>query len=73
VNARDARDRTALQLAIRACIDSYWQYRRRPDSVAALLDAGATLEGIELPTGYDAIDELLIPRARKRSPHAGKK
>jgi ankyrin repeat protein len=66
VNARDARDRTALQLAIRACIDSYWQYRRQPDSVAALLDGGATLEGIELPTGYDAIDELLIPRARKK-------
>lgn len=61
VNARDARNRTALQLAVKACIDSYWQYRRQPDSVAALLAAGATLDGIELPTGYDSIDELLLP------------
>ncbi len=59
VNARDARSRTALQLAIKACIDSYWKYRRRPDSVAALLAAGATSEGIDWPTGFDAIDELL--------------
>jgi ankyrin repeat protein len=59
VNALDARNRTALQLAVRACTDSYWKYRRQPDSVAALLAAGATTDGIELPTGYDAIDELL--------------
>jgi ankyrin repeat protein len=62
VNARDARNRTALQLAVRACTDSYWKYRRQPDSVAALLAAGATTEGIELPTGYDAIDDLLRNR-----------
>lgn len=61
VNVRDGRNRTALQLAVKACIDSYWQYRRQPDSVAALLAAGATLDGIEVPTGYDAIDELLLP------------
>jgi ankyrin repeat protein len=59
VDTRDARGRTALRLAVRACIDSYWQYRRRPDSVAALLTAGASTEGIDWPTGYDAIDELL--------------
>jgi len=59
VNARDARNSTALQLAVRACTDSYWKYRRQPDSVAALLAAGATTDGIEMPTGYDAIDELL--------------
>jgi len=59
VNARDASNRTALQLAVRACVDSYWRYRRQPDSVAALLAAGATTDGIELPTGFDAIDELL--------------
>ena len=59
VNARDARNRTALQLAVRACTDSYWKYRRQPDSVAALLAAGATTDGITLPTGYDAIDTLL--------------
>jgi ankyrin repeat protein len=59
VNALDSRNRTALQLAVKACTQSYWKYRRQPDSVAALLAAGATTEGIELPTGYDAIDELL--------------
>jgi hypothetical protein len=64
VNAVDARNRTALQLAVRACIDSYWKYRRKPDSVAALLAAGATIDGIELPTGYDAIDELLIDQKK---------
>ena len=59
VNGRDARNRTALQLAVNACIDSYWKYRRKPDSVAALLAAGATKDGIDLPTGYDAIDMML--------------
>ncbi|HZP07024.1 MAG TPA: hypothetical protein VFB43_19145 [Terracidiphilus sp.] len=61
VDARDARNRTALQLAVKACTNSYWQYRRRPDSVAALLAAGASTDGIDWPTGYDAIDELLLP------------
>jgi ankyrin repeat protein len=60
VNARDARNRTALQLAVKACTDSYWKRRRRPDSVAALLAAGANTDGIDLPTGYEAIDELLL-------------
>jgi hypothetical protein len=60
VNACDARGRTPLQLAVRACIDSYWKYRREPDSVAALLAAGACTNGIDLPTGYSAIDELLV-------------
>ena len=61
VNALDARSRTPLQLAVKACIDSYWMRHRQPDSVAALLAAGATPQGIKLPTGYDAIDALLIP------------
>ncbi len=59
VNLADARNRTPLQLAVKACIDSYWKRRRQPDSVAALLAAGATKQGIKLPTGYDAIDALL--------------
>ena len=59
VNATDARGRTPLQLAVRACTDSYWKNRRQPDAVAALLAAGATTRGIQLPTGYDAIDDLL--------------
>ena len=60
VNATDARGRRPLLLAVTACIDSYWMRRRKPDSVAALLAAGATTKGIKLPTGYDAIDELLL-------------
>jgi ankyrin repeat protein len=64
VNATDPRGRTPLLLAVTACIDSYWMRRRKPDSVAALLAAGATTKGIKLPTGYDAIDELL--RAAKK-------
>jgi ankyrin repeat protein len=60
VNAVDACNRTALQLAVKACTDSYWQHRRKPDSVRALLAAGATMAGITLPTGYDAIDKLLL-------------
>ena len=60
VNATDARGRRPLLLAVTACIDSYWMRRRKPDSVAALLAAGATTKGIKLPTGYEAIDELLL-------------
>jgi hypothetical protein len=60
VNAADARNRTPLQLAVKACIDSHLKARRQPDSVAALLAAGATTQGIKLPTGYDAIDALLV-------------
>lgn len=59
IHAMDARGRTALALAVKACVDSYWKYRRQPDSVVALLAAGATPEGIQLPTGYDALDALL--------------
>ncbi|HEY4358836.1 MAG TPA: hypothetical protein VGN16_24020 [Acidobacteriaceae bacterium] len=59
VNALDDREHTPLMMAVKACVDSYWKQRRKPDSVAALLAAGATTEGIDLPTGYDAIDELL--------------
>ena len=60
VRTRDGRDRTPLQLAVRACVDSPWSDRRSPESVEALLRAGATPDGIALPTGYTAIDRLLI-------------
>jgi ankyrin repeat protein len=59
VNATDAQGRTALQLAVKACVDSYWTELRSPDSVRALLEAGASTAGIELPTGYDEVDKLL--------------
>ena len=60
VNARDRKGRTPLALAVKACVDSYWKNRRTPESVDALLTAGATLDGIEIPCGYDAVDELLL-------------
>jgi ankyrin repeat protein len=59
VNARDGKGRTALQLAVKACVDSYWKRRRSPDWIEPLLGAGASLQGIEIPTGYDEADELL--------------
>lgn len=59
VNATDGQGRTALQLAVKACVDSYWTDRRSPDSVRALLAAGASKAGIDLPTGYDEADQLL--------------
>ena len=55
----DGQGRTALQLAIKACVDSYWTDLRSLDSVRALLEAGASTNGIELHTGYDEIDRLL--------------
>jgi len=60
VNAKDARGRTALTLAIRACIDSYWTERRSPESVAMLLKAGATLSPNDYPSGYKEVDDLLL-------------
>ena len=59
VNATDGQGRTALQLAVKACVDSHWTDLRSPDSVRALLDAGASTNGIAVPTGYGQIDELL--------------
>jgi hypothetical protein len=46
-------------LAVKACVDSYWTYRRSPESVQALLDAGASTAGVTTPTGYPEVDELL--------------
>jgi hypothetical protein len=59
VNVLDGKGRTPLVLAVRACVDSYWKGRRTPDSVEALLKAGATVGGVEYPSGYADVDELL--------------
>ena len=59
VNALDAKGRTALVLACKACVDSYWTERRSPESVEALLKAGATVAGVAFPIGYAEVDGLL--------------
>jgi ankyrin repeat protein len=59
VNALDGNGRTALQLAVKACVDSYWTDRRTPETVKALLEAGASVNGVMYPSGYDAVDQLL--------------
>lgn len=61
VNARDGSGRTPLSLAVRACVDSYWTRLRSPDSVQALLAAGASTDGVLYPSGYAEVDALLGP------------
>jgi ankyrin repeat protein len=55
----DGSGRAPLALAVRACVDSYWADRRSPDSVEALLRAGASVDGVPFPCGYAEVDELL--------------
>jgi ankyrin repeat protein len=59
VNVADAKGSTPLSLAVRACVDSYWTARRSPESVKALLDAGASTSGVQFPSGYKEVDDLL--------------
>src|SRR5262245_32100704 len=65
VNVLDAKGRSPLELAVRACVDSYWTGMRSPASVEALLAAGASLEGVRYPSGYDEVDALLARSAAK--------
>jgi ankyrin repeat protein len=65
VNTRDAKGRTPLQLAVKACVDSYWAYRRAPQSVEALLAAGASASDVSVPSGYTEVDELLRRYGRR--------
>lgn len=59
VDVADKNGQTPLMLAIKACVDSYWTARRSPDSVKALLAAGATVKDINIPCGYEEADALL--------------
>jgi len=59
VDAIDGQGRTPLALAVRACLDSHWAELRSPESVDMLLRAGASLDGVVYPSGYDEVDELL--------------
>jgi ankyrin repeat protein len=65
VDALDRKGRTPLSLAVRACVDSYWTNRRSPESTEALLRAGASVSGIDFPSGYAAVDELLRKFAKE--------
>lgn len=60
VDVPDGKGQTPLMLAVRACVDSYWKDWRSPESVEALLAAGASIVGLDLPTGYAEIDAMLI-------------
>jgi ankyrin repeat protein len=62
IDVPDGAGRTALALAVRACVDSYWADRRSPESVRTLLDAGASVHGVIFPSGYDEVDALLKSR-----------
>ncbi len=59
VNRVDGQGRTPLILAVRACVASYWRERRTPEWVQVLLEAGASVEGVPYPCGFDEVDELL--------------
>jgi ankyrin repeat protein len=65
VNAIDDQQRTPLMLAVKASVDSYWTYRRTPESVEALLNAGASIDGVAFPSGYGDVDVLLRRRRDK--------
>jgi ankyrin repeat protein len=59
VDVKDANGRTPLMLAVQACVNSYWTERRTPESVDALLRAGASIADVKFPSGYAEVDELL--------------
>jgi ankyrin repeat protein len=59
VDVPDGNGRTPLALAVRACVDSYWTELRSPESVEALLRAGASVSGVGFPSGYADVDDLL--------------
>jgi ankyrin repeat protein len=59
---------TPLKLALRASVTSYWKEMRSTALIKALLDAGASIEGIALPTGYAEADDLLRLRGAISSP-----
>lgn len=64
VNALDGKRRTPLMLAVKATVDSYWTHRRTPETVRALLEAGASQGGVTYPSGYAEVDALLLQHQR---------
>ena len=68
VDVTDGAGRSPLAEAVRACVASYWRERRRPESIAALLDAGADPFAVSIPTGYDEADRLIGAAQSARRP-----
>jgi hypothetical protein len=66
IDVLDGKGRTPLMLAVKACVDSYWTDRRTPESVRALLGAGASVKGVLYPCGYTAVDSLLQSHGAQR-------
>ncbi|HYE55152.1 MAG TPA: ankyrin repeat domain-containing protein [Chitinophagaceae bacterium] len=66
VDTPDSNGQTPLALAVKGCTQSYWTERRSPHAVKALLDAGASLQNISLPTGYGEIDVLIAEALSRR-------
>jgi ankyrin repeat protein len=64
VDVKDGKGRTPLALAVKACVDSYWTERRTPETVEALLRAGASASGARYPSGYEEVDALLRTHGR---------
>lgn len=58
-NALDSHRRSPLMLAVLANVESYWTDDPSPASVAALLAAGASVDGVRYPSGYAPVDALL--------------
>jgi ankyrin repeat protein len=59
VNARDGKGNTPIMMAVKACVDSYWTEWKSPETVAALLAAGASVEGLPEESGYGEVDALI--------------
>ena len=59
VNAQDAKGRTPLMLAVKACVDSYWTNRRSPESVEALLKAERPSAEWNIHRATHEVDALL--------------
>jgi ankyrin repeat protein len=64
-NVADGHGRTSMMLAVSACVDSYWTERRSPESVEALLGAGASVQGVPYPCGYAEVDQLLAKHIKE--------
>ena len=61
-NARDGKGMTPLMLAVRGCTESWWTHRRTPEPARLILAAGASREGVTIPTGWEELDRVLLSR-----------